>query len=55
MNKTEILLAIGQRSINWANKDVILEKVAKKDLRQLKSFCKKNDIDIKKVNPNWTE
>jgi len=55
MNKTDILLAIGQHSINWANRDVVLAQVAKKDLRHLKSFCKSNGIDTKKVNPEWTE
>jgi hypothetical protein len=46
--KSELLIIIGQKSITWTNRDIVLSQIAKLNMTQLKSWCKRNNIPITK-------
>jgi hypothetical protein len=53
MNKSELLLMLGSK--NWANKEEVVSKLALKNYKELKDWCKHNKISIKKDNPKYVE
>ena len=46
--KNELLLIIGQKSINWSNRDAVLNQIATLKMTELKIWCKRNNIPLTK-------
>ena len=46
--KNELLMLIGQKSVNWSNRDLILAQVAKYNMVNLKNWCNTNGVPIER-------
>ena len=46
--KNELLMVIGQQSVNWTNRDSVLSQLATFDMTRLKSWCERNNISVNK-------
>jgi isochorismate hydrolase len=44
--KSELLLIIGQTSINWSNRETVLNQVSTLNMTELKNWCKRNNIPV---------